>query len=1009
MPAAVSGVDIPRVAVTFCIALGFADVIPLWRQVFLSNQGCPNLQRQKLQWDDRTMLDPLTALTVTLKVAGALTAALNIVWDGIPDTTPATGLAETAKKLFSKQPEHNEAAVWIAIELQKQLPSLRDTPAAHNTADQVISLITHLARDRDAMLVAVQDPDQFNLYVTQHHGTRPAIDESQQSLYNDLRRVALAKFLELAPTSLTATSVQVQDTNQRIITLQHDIAEYHDQIHALLTENRALLQDTPRRTADEVLDLFNAPGNVGDLIRQVHGATVPGTNPHPYATAATRASAAGAAPAGPSWSTLDRFDPFTAGVHHAITTPDTTTAAGGVETLTSYIPRPHDHDVADAVNTVANQQTSRMIVVHGNSCAGKTRAAYRAITTHEGLTDWPVYAPTSQRELAHQLTTGLPGPCIIWLDELHRTGYLDPTRPEATTTTEGLLELLTTPPHDGVGPYLIITTLWTDDLHALTNPPHTPDPAGTATLDNTRQLLTSPNTHQILVADTFTDADPHDIHTAAARDPRIHIAVTTSGDPSRITQTLAGGPRLLDRLYPTPTTPNPYTPEQRAILLAAGDLYRIGHTTPIPTPLLEHAATDYLDDPVLATPDWTTHALAAVSHAAINDHHHTHDHATHGIPALTTNPTTTPPTHTLHDYLTQDHLTRHHTTPTQPSLWTATTTHQHLLPPDTHQRITHNASNRGLYTTVRTLTQNQLQQLTTTATTNNPFAHQELADLLAIRADIEGLTNLANSGDTHSQLRLAGLLADRGDLTQLTNRANNGDRHAQFRLADLLARRGDQNELTKRANNHDGAAQYRLTELLAARDDIQQLTTRADNGDQCAQRRLAELLAHRGDTGLQELTTRADKGDNGAKQRLFELRATRGDIVELLTAAADSHDGEEAKWRLIELLAARGDTDQLTTRANNGDEHAQQRLARLLADRSDTDQLTERANNGDKHAQQQLAELLASRAQGLELLRTLVLGGDHEGAASRLIGLLLTLDGRTSSEPAELTTNVTLA
>ena len=78
-------------------------------------------------------------------------------------------------------------------------------------------------------------------------------------------------------------------------------------------------------------------------------------------------------------------------------------------------------------------------------------------------------------------------------------------------------------------------------------------------------------------------------------------AAAECGDDGQIAQYLAGVPDLLDR-YQVPGG-NPYG---RAIITAAMDAARLGHDSPLPKPLLLHAAPGYLSDRERArdTPSW---------------------------------------------------------------------------------------------------------------------------------------------------------------------------------------------------------------------------------------------------------------------------------------------------------------------------------------------------------------------------------------------------------------------
>ncbi len=312
---------------------------------------------------------------------------------------------------------------------------------------------------------------------------------------------------------------------------------------------------------------------------------------------------------------------------------------------------------------------------------------------------------------------------------------------------------------------------------------------------------------------------------------------------------------------------------------------------------------------------------------------------------------------------------------------------------------------------------------------------RRLADLLAMRGDLNGLRARANAGDHFAAQRLADLLAKRGDTDELRARANARDEFAAIGLADLLAKRGDTDEAAKilraRADTGDHFAAERLAGLLTRRGDtdeaiqvlrtladtgdehaavwladllvkrgdldeaIQVLRTLANTGDKYAANRLADLLAKRGD--LDELRGRANTGDESAAKRLADLLAKRGDLdeaIQVLRTLADTGD-EYAATRLADLLIQRGDLDELRARADTGDEYAATRLADLLIQRGDLDELRARANIGDELAAHRLADLLAKRGdldEAMQVLRAFANTGDEP--AARRLGDLLAKQGR---------------
>lgn len=627
--------------------------------------------------------------------------------------------------------------------------------------------------------------------------------------------------------------------------------------------SRALAVDTSEKVDRSLAVTLSTRGGIEEIHQALTGlptavaAVMPQVGPGQVPSGAWAAAAAHATAdtdfarrAG--LSVLEEWDPHILGVHDAIRTADTPQDAG----LPMYIPRPHDQVLQGLLQEVAEGRSgSVLVVLSGSSCAGKSRSMWQAVA--DVLPRWPVIAPANQQRLLDLLREGIPGPAVIWLDELHQHGYLDLAREESGLVAEALLELLSTSAttlEDGreglVGPYVVLASLWPTHLTQLRTPPAglRDDPAGSRRRDAVHRLLSKPVATVVTVPDDFREAAQSDLAAAAAADPRVRAVQATSGGPSRITQVLAGGTTLLARWHAdcVPDTESPveegFTPSQAAVLTAAADLYRIGLTSVIPHPILTAAAEDYLTDRAWARPGWIDQALTELTQATDEHLYGRHDIAMAGPPPLTVAyPAGTDPTYLLHDYLTQHHLICHDRRSTRACLWEAVTSHQHLLDEDTRTRIADNASHRGLYTTTRILTNHQLAQLAARADTGDWSDRYRLAVLLAARGDIKALMVRADAGDPPAQRLLADLLTARGDVKALTARADAGDRPAGDRLVYLLADRGDVAALRARADTGDEAAQRELTALLTARGGMETLTVRANISDEYARSQLSLL------------------------------------------------------------------------------------------------------------------------------------------------------------------------
>ncbi|MDX3771201.1 MULTISPECIES: hypothetical protein [unclassified Streptomyces] len=227
--------------------------------------------------------------------------------------------------------------------------------------------------------------------------------------------------------------------------------------------------------------------------------------------------------------------------------------------------------------------------MRGESCTGKTRAAFEAIRVC--LKDWQLVFPKNARRLLALLDANALAPrTVLWLNEaqIFLTGT---DAEEATAALHSRLEQ--------TGPVVILGTLWPEYHRTLTA---TPEP-GKDTHPNARALL-----NQVKPVDV-----PASFTTTALRTSLVHCdrslatAVSTSTG-GRITQTLAAGPQLVDH-YQQATSHSPYG---HAVITTAMVARRLGHTSPLPAALLKAAAPGYLSEQQRAAADpdtWFAHAL----------------------------------------------------------------------------------------------------------------------------------------------------------------------------------------------------------------------------------------------------------------------------------------------------------------------------------------------------------------------------------------------------------------
>ena len=440
-----------------------------------------------------------------------------------------------------------------------------------------------------------------------------------------------------------------------------------------------------------------------------------------------------------------------------------------------YVPR--DVDAAEfgvRAKVAAAAQRGGFVLLVGGSSVGKTRCAVEAVRAL--LPDWWLVHPAGSAEVAALAQAPAPR-TVMWLDELQR--YLDGEH----GLTGGVARALLNAPH----PVVVIGTLWPDLYTAYTT---LPKPGSADPHAREREVLDLAAV--VRIDPEFSPAEQDRARAAAARDPRLRVALESAG--YGVTQTLAAAPQLIAR-WENAKTIDPYA---WAVLTAALDAARLGACAPLSTDFLRAAAPGYCTSQQQATApeNWFEQALAYAGEklhgaaAALSP-------AGAGMGQIAG--------YTVADYLIQ-HARRERGSARAPaSIWDAILSY--VRDPDDDARLADSARDRLLY-------RYAIQLYHHAADSGDAFAGDRLTDLLAECGDLDGLRARADAGNKHAAKQLAGLLYERGDLDGLRALADAGDTEAADRLAELLAERGDLGELRARADAGDGYAADRLADLL---------------------------------------------------------------------------------------------------------------------------------------------------------------------------------------------------
>ena len=228
------------------------------------------------------------------------------------------------------------------------------------------------------------------------------------------------------------------------------------------------------------------------------------------------------------------------------------------------------------------------VLLVGGSSVGKTRCAVEAVKAL--LPDWWLVHPAGPAEVA-ALAPAPPPRTVVWLDELQR--YLDGEH----GLTGGVVRALLNAPH----PAVIIGTLWPDRYTAYTT---VPAPGGADPHAREREVLDLAAV--VRIDPEFSPAEQDRARAAAARDPRLRVALESAG--YGLTQTLAAAPQLVAR-WQDAQTADPYA---WAVLTAALDVARLGARAPLSADLLRAAAPGYCtsQQQAEAPENWFEQALA---------------------------------------------------------------------------------------------------------------------------------------------------------------------------------------------------------------------------------------------------------------------------------------------------------------------------------------------------------------------------------------------------------------
>ncbi|MGV9600710.1 hypothetical protein ACWDR1_29010 [Streptosporangium sandarakinum] len=699
---------------------------------------------------------------------------------------------------------------------------------------------------------------------------------------------------------------------------------------------------------------------------------------------------------------IDQVRPLQLEVHPAI---HVGTCGRGLEELPAYIPRAHDETLAEAVHEV-QAGASRLVVLVGGSSTGKTRALWEAVKSLPA--PWRLWHPIDPGRPAAVLAE-LPqvGPhTVVWLNEAQHY-LLTADAAIGEQVAGGLREVLRSRER---GPVLVLGTLWPAYWKTLTA---VPDPGRPDPYAQARELIKNAS---IRLPESFTGTDLDAAHRCAQQEGDSRLAeALRRASAGRLTQYLAGGPALLERY-------DNAEPAARAILDAAIDARRLGHSLALPRLLLEQAAPGYLSEEEwdLLNEDWLERAFAYLT-----DHRPCRGARPplsrirpRPAPGFAHTEQSGEPSYRLADYLEQ-HGTRTRRLLCPPAaFWDAATCHAATM--SDHRALAQAARDRGRYRYAFALYQ-------AAADAGDTSVLRELAEMREEAGDHAGAERLARAaagaGDTHALWELARTREEGGDragaerlyqaavdtgrpnaLRHLARmREEAGDHAGAERLARAAAGAGDTHALWELARTREGAGDragaerlyqaavdagdpYALWELARAREE---------GGDRAGAERLYQAAVDTGDpNALRHLArTREWAGDQAGAERLYQAAVDAGDPDALWELARMREEGGDRAGaeRLYQAAVDAGDPDALRhlarTREWAGDQAGAERLARAAVDAGDPYALWEltwaREEGGDRAGAERLARAAADAGEPNALLGLAGMrgrAGDQAGA-----------------------------
>ena len=557
----------------------------------------------------------------------------------------------------------------------------------------------------------------------------------------------------------------------------------------------------------------------------------------------------------------------------------------------------------------------RVVLVEGSAATGKSRSAAEAAIAELGPRRLLRPIPgASALQLIRDWPVEKLGDAVVWLDDVEV--YAEPGLGE---TFRRLL----------AAGAVVVATIRTEQLKALTDTGDLQNPAGVALSDHS------------LVVQLHWNKNWSQTERAGAQDVlQTANAKQAVADGTPLGVWAIAGPELLDK-YDRIQHDDDH-PEQMALVRAILDWYRTGYTRGIPRTVLTEVlesdanrgaygdADGYQSGEIDAAVD----QLGRPLFGTVRD----------GIMLLI--PENNGDILKIHDYIRDADATTPREIPRV--MWLAAVTH--ATDRETVYGVGYAAYQAGVFEVIQPKFELMARQGDTDAQNNLGVMLQEPGDLGEAET---WLRRAAETGHTEAQYNLGLMLHQRGDLgeaeTWLRRAADAGHTDAQNNLGLMLQERGDLGEaetwLRRAADAGNTNAQNNLGLMLDQRGDLGEAETwwrrAADAGHTDAQNNLGVMLQERGDLGEAETWWRraADAGHTEAQYNLGLMLHQRGDLGEAETwwrRAADAGH-TEAQNNLGVMLYGQGKSTEAEAwwrrAAEAGNTNAQNALGAMLQHR----------------------------------------------------------------------------